>query len=99
VYHDGEWEARALKCGPTNDKFFVIERGLEEGERVAMNPRAFVEEVKLPALPPEKKQQVVQIHPEMPAETTAVAKDAVAAPNKDKPEAAEKSGATEPTAG
>jgi hypothetical protein len=55
--------------------------------------------VKLPALPPEKKQQVVQIHPEMPAASKAVAQDAAAAPEEDKPEAAEKSPASESTAG
>ena len=33
-----------VKPGPTNDKFFVIESGLNEGDRVAMNPRAYLAE-------------------------------------------------------
>ena len=43
VYDQGSWEAREVKPGPTNDKFFVIERGLNEGDQVAMNPRAYVD--------------------------------------------------------
>ena len=43
VYDRGSWEAREVKPGPTNDKFFVIERGLNEGDQVAMNPRAYVD--------------------------------------------------------
>jgi hypothetical protein len=66
VYRDGAWEARALKCGPTNDKFFVIEDGLKEGDRVAMNPRAYVSQVKLPELPPEKKEQIARGEAETP---------------------------------
>jgi multidrug resistance efflux pump len=75
VYHDGAWEARALKCGPTNDKFFVIEDGLKEGDRVSMNPRAYVSQVKLPALPPEKKEQIARGEPQSPdsPESTAPA--------------------------
>ncbi|TWT72706.1 macrolide transporter subunit MacA [Posidoniimonas polymericola] len=44
-------EARKLTCGPTNDRFFVIEDGLQEGERVAMNPRDLLSLVDLPELP------------------------------------------------
>jgi HlyD family secretion protein len=93
VYHEGGWEARPLKCGPTNDKFFVIENGLEEGERVAMNPRAFVELVNLPPLPPEKKEQIARgdAATVKPA-PQAVAQDGVA--KKAKPAPAEKPAAT-----
>lgn len=59
VYHDGRWEARAIKPGPTNDKFFVIEDGLKEGDQVAMNPRAYVDLVDLPRLSPEEAQRAV----------------------------------------
>ena len=31
VYNGGKWEAREIVPGPTNDKFFVIESGLERG--------------------------------------------------------------------
>ncbi len=103
VFNDGAWEARPLKVGPTNDKFFVIEEGLTEGDRVAMNPRAYLEQVKLPELAPESKQQVVQLTPEMPPEKPAAADDAAVAAKDDstaKPavEAADSS-TTEPTAG
>ncbi|HEY3391277.1 MAG TPA: hypothetical protein VGK58_01125, partial [Lacipirellulaceae bacterium] len=59
VYSAGKWEAREIKPGPTNDKFFVIESGLSEGDQVAMNPRAYVDEVQLPKLSPEEVQRAV----------------------------------------
>ncbi len=59
VYKDGAWEAREVKAGPTNDKFFVIESGLNEGDQVAMNPRGYVDEVSLPKLSPEEAQRAV----------------------------------------
>jgi len=37
----------------------VIESGLEEHDRVALNPRKFVAEVALPELPPEQQQRAV----------------------------------------
>lgn len=76
VFNNGSWDARPLKCGPTNDKFFVIEAGLKEGDRVSMNPRAFLNQVNLPKLEPEKKQQIVRIDQPLPpkvAQETAVA--------------------------
>jgi HlyD family secretion protein len=59
VYKVGTWEAREVKPGPTNDKFFVIESGLNEGDQVAMNPRGYVDEVSLPKLSPEEAQRAV----------------------------------------
>jgi len=59
VYDNGKWNAREVKAGPTNDKFFVIESGLEEGEKVALNPRSYVSYVSLPKLPPEEIQRAV----------------------------------------
>ncbi len=59
VYKAGTWEARQIKPGPTNDKFFVIESGLDEGDQVAMNPRGYVDEVQLPKLSPEEAQRAV----------------------------------------
>jgi hypothetical protein len=53
------WDARPIKPGPTNDKFFVIESGLNEGDQVAMNPRAYLDEVNLPKLSPEEAQRAV----------------------------------------
>lgn len=59
VYNRGNWDARQVKAGPTNDKFFVIESGLEAGEQVAMNPRGYLTEVSLPKLSPEEAQRAV----------------------------------------
>jgi multidrug resistance efflux pump len=59
VYNSGNWKAREIKPGPTNDKFFVVESGLNEGDQVAMNPRAFVDKVNLPKLSPEEAQRAV----------------------------------------
>lgn len=59
VYDQDDWEAREIEAGPTNDKFFVVEGGLQEGDQVAMNPRAFLDKVKLPKLPPEQAQLAV----------------------------------------
>lgn len=63
VYDKGQFEARPVRCGPTNDKFFVIESGLQDGERVAMNPRRYVDQVKLPKLAPEQRQRAVPLSP------------------------------------
>ena len=59
VYEGGRWDARPVQCGPTNDKFFVIEQGLQEHDRVALNPRRFLDQVELPELPPEQQQRAV----------------------------------------
>jgi len=60
MIHNGKtWTAREVTCGPTNDKFFVIESGLQEQDRVSLNPRRFLSKVKLPELPPEKQQRAI----------------------------------------
>jgi len=59
VYDAGSWEAREIKPGPTNDKFFVIQSGLNEGDQVALNPRAYRDEVDLPKLSPGEAQRAV----------------------------------------
>ena len=59
----GKWELREVVPGPTNDKFFVIESGLNVGERVSMNPRAFLAQVDLPKLAPELAQRAVRQSP------------------------------------
>jgi hypothetical protein len=59
VYDQGKFTATEVKAGPTNDKFFVIESGLKEGDQVALNPRAHVNLVSLPKLPPEEIQRAV----------------------------------------
>jgi multidrug resistance efflux pump len=59
VNSDGNWAARQIKPGPTNDKFFVIQSGLNDGDQVAMNPRAYLDAVDLPKLSPEEAQRAV----------------------------------------
>jgi hypothetical protein len=56
---DGHWAAREITPGPTNDKFFVVESGLKEGERVTLNPRKYIDEVQLPKIAPEVAQRTV----------------------------------------
>ncbi len=55
----GKLEPREVACGLTNDRFFVVNSGLKEGDRVAMNPRRLLAKVALPELPPEQLQQAV----------------------------------------
>ncbi|MCA9259488.1 MAG: HlyD family efflux transporter periplasmic adaptor subunit [Planctomycetales bacterium] len=50
VRDDKGWRAAKVTTGPTNDKFFVIESGLNEGDRVAMNPKRYLADVSLPPL-------------------------------------------------
>jgi hypothetical protein len=61
VYDQGKWDARPIKCGPSNDEFFVVESGLKEGDQVAMTPRLFLDEVRLPELPPERARQSTKL--------------------------------------
>jgi multidrug resistance efflux pump len=75
-YTGGHWDAREIKPGPTNDKFFVVQAGLNEGARVAMNPRAYVEDVHLPKLSPEEAQRAVP----QPATVEKAAADAKKGP-------------------
>ena len=39
-------ERRVVELGDSNDVFIVVNQGLEEGEEVVLNPRAFIEEAK-----------------------------------------------------
>jgi HlyD family secretion protein len=59
----GSWEAREVVPGPTNDKFYVIENGLNEGDHVSMNPRAYLAKVDLPKLAPELAQRAIRQRP------------------------------------
>lgn len=82
VFANDKWEARPVECGSTNDKFYVINSGLKPGESVAMNPRRYVDQVRLPKLAPERLQRAVAIGPEMeaakPANTEAETQSAQA---------------------
>ena len=94
VREGGKWLARKVKVGPTNSEFFVIEEGLEEGEKVAMNPRRYLAAVELPELPPSKPRRPRGVPGEGPPQAVAENKaeqpvqaiqptSAPAAPNKD----------------
>ncbi|HMO84407.1 MAG TPA: HlyD family efflux transporter periplasmic adaptor subunit [Lacipirellulaceae bacterium] len=63
VHSNGTWEARAVKAGPNNEIFFVIEDGLAEGEQIAMAPRQFLDEVKLPEPASDRSRQTSQRGP------------------------------------
>jgi len=45
------WKARDVQIGPSNDKFVVIEEGLQEGEQIVLTAAAYRDKVKLPDLP------------------------------------------------
>ncbi|MGE3638110.1 MAG: efflux RND transporter periplasmic adaptor subunit, partial [Pirellulales bacterium] len=65
AYAGGQWEAKEIVPGPTNDKFFVVESGLNEGDKVSMNPRAYLAQVTLPKLAPEVAQRAI---PQVPTD-------------------------------
>lgn len=73
VFEDGTWEARPVITGATNDKFYVIESGLDIADRVAMNPRSLVDQVNLPKLSPERQQRAVAQSPLAEVEKPATA--------------------------
>ncbi|MEM8734623.1 MAG: HlyD family efflux transporter periplasmic adaptor subunit [Planctomycetota bacterium] len=52
VKTESGFEQRALELGDTNDEFNVVTSGLTEGDEVALNPTAFIEEAKRKALAP-----------------------------------------------
>lgn len=71
VSEGGKLKAQPVKCGPTNDRFFVIEDGITEADRIALNPRSFVDQVDLPVLKREEKQRAVTVGVELPKEPVA----------------------------
>ena len=44
VDNDGAVERRTVKLGASNDKFVEIQEGLQEGDRVVLNPMALIDE-------------------------------------------------------
>jgi multidrug resistance efflux pump len=47
---DDEWEAKEIQVGLSNDKFVVIDEGLEEGDQVVHNAIKYRDDVDLPEL-------------------------------------------------
>ncbi len=68
VFDAGKWEARPVVTGPTNDKFYVIESGIDVADQVAMNPRTLLDKVQLPKITPERQQRAVAQSPLAEAE-------------------------------
>jgi multidrug resistance efflux pump len=101
VYDSGKWAARPVQTGPTNDKFWVIEKGLAEGDRIALYPRGYLDQVALPKLPASRKQTNEATVAAPPKSEATVAKEDAALPNKatDAAAAAEKPETTAPAAG
>jgi len=85
VREAGHWSAREVKPGPTNDKFFVIESGLSEGDRVSMNPRGLLAEVELPKIAPEIAQRAVRQNPTALLDSPDGAPAQSLAPNRARP--------------
>jgi len=51
-YDKNGFRAHEVTIGPTNDKFVVIEKGLEPGQKIVLNAAAYREKLGLPELPP-----------------------------------------------
>ncbi|WP_165698927.1 efflux RND transporter periplasmic adaptor subunit [Bremerella volcania] len=47
-------EPRKVDLGPSNNRFVVVNSGLEAGEYVSMSPRRLLDSVEMPELPPEQ---------------------------------------------
>ena len=93
AYDQGGWNAREVTAGPTNDKFFVIKSGLNEGEQIAMNPRAYLADVSLPKLPPEEIQRAV------PQAASARTAENTAKSRAEQPSAVPENGGAQPVPG
>lgn len=53
LWKDGKWDAREVQIGTSNDKFVVVESGVEPDEQVVLNPRRWLDKVSLPEPPPQ----------------------------------------------
>lgn len=49
-----EVEPRKVDLGPSNNRFVVLNGGIEAGEFVSMSPRRYLDSVEMPELPPEQ---------------------------------------------
>jgi hypothetical protein len=45
------WETREIQVGSSNDSYMTIQSGLDEGQRVVLNPRAYADRLELPDMP------------------------------------------------
>ncbi|MGE3408504.1 MAG: HlyD family efflux transporter periplasmic adaptor subunit [Pirellulales bacterium] len=53
VTKEGVRSLREIEIGSSNDKFLVVKGGLEPGEKIVLNPRAHLGNLKLPEIPVE----------------------------------------------
>lgn len=88
-----------MKPGPTNDKFFVIEEGLAEGERIAVYPRGYLDRVSLPALAPQQREKNEATASKPGAPPNGVGKDGGDAAKEKKTAAASEPETAAPAAG
>jgi RND family efflux transporter MFP subunit len=51
----GSVQKRVIELGDTNDEFTVVTAGLQEGDKVVLNPSAFIDEAQLEAMRPKKE--------------------------------------------
>ena len=50
--HGGsDFETREVELGPSNDKFIVVEKGVEPDEMLVLNPRQYRDRMTIPDLP------------------------------------------------
>lgn len=59
TWKDGELTARQIQLGVTNDKFVVIEDGVEEGDVLVMSPRNYLDFVELGELPEKADKRLI----------------------------------------
>lgn len=90
--------AQPVECGATNDSFFVIQSGVDESNRVAINPRALVENVNLPELPAERAQQTVKVGTAAVEQTAEVANKGATKSDTSEPASTKQAVATTATA-
>ncbi len=56
VFHDKDGLRRhEVTIGPSNEKFVVIEQGLDVGQKIVLNAAAYREQIELPELPPDRR--------------------------------------------
>lgn len=54
-YEDGGFRKHEVTIGPSNDKFVIITKGLDVGQKVVLNAAAYREQIDLPELPPDQQ--------------------------------------------
>ena len=67
---DGQVEKRVLTLGRTNDKFVVLREGVNEGDRVVLNPSAIVEHSEEGELSGSSQEETEETLPDDPPESS-----------------------------